>query len=45
MQVGHHMHHLSIDSTGHGIDFYALGIQISGFGTLMGGINFLVTHH
>jgi len=34
---------LSIHSTGHGIDYYALGIQISGFGTLMGGINFLVT--
>ncbi|WP_198661566.1 cytochrome c oxidase subunit I [Exiguobacterium flavidum] len=26
-----------------GVDFYALGLQISGFGTLMGGINFLVT--
>ncbi|MBU8877682.1 cytochrome c oxidase subunit I [Bacillus sp. FJAT-29790] len=34
---------LSIASKGHGIDFYALGLQISGFGTLMGGINFLVT--
>ncbi|MEK3887098.1 cytochrome c oxidase subunit I [Bacillus sp. FSL K6-3431] len=34
---------LSIASPGHGIDYYALGIQISGFGTLMGGINFLVT--
>lgn len=34
---------LSLDSPGHGIDFYALGLQISGFGTLMGGINFLVT--
>lgn len=34
---------LSLDSPGHGIDFYTLGIQISGFGTLMGGINFLVT--
>jgi cytochrome c oxidase subunit 1 len=26
-----------------GVDFYSLGLQISGFGTLMGGINFLVT--
>lgn len=34
---------LSLDSPGHGIDFYTLGIQISGFGTLIGGINFLVT--
>ncbi|HLU23381.1 cytochrome c oxidase subunit I [Lederbergia graminis] len=34
---------LALNSTTHGIDYYALGIQISGFGTLMGGINFLVT--
>lgn len=34
---------LSLESPGHGIDFYVLGLQISGFGTLMGGINFLVT--
>lgn len=34
---------LSLASKGHGIDFYALGLQISGAGTLMGGINFLVT--
>ena len=34
---------LSLASPTHGIDFYALGIQIAGFGTLMGGINFLVT--
>ncbi|MDQ0215203.1 cytochrome c oxidase subunit 1 [Oikeobacillus pervagus] len=34
---------LSLDSPGHGIDFYLLGIQVSGFGTLIGGINFLVT--
>jgi cytochrome c oxidase subunit 1 len=34
---------LSLESPGHGVDFYALGLQISGFGTLMGGINFLVT--
>lgn len=29
--------------TGSGLDFYVLGLQISGFGTLMGAINFLVT--
>jgi len=34
---------LSLASPGHGIDFYALGLQISGIGTLIGGINFLVT--
>jgi len=34
---------LSIASPGHGIDFYAIGLFISGFGTLIGGINFLVT--
>jgi cytochrome c oxidase subunit I len=34
---------LSLESPGHGIDFYALGLQISGAGTLIGGINFLVT--
>ncbi|MBB6454991.1 cytochrome c oxidase subunit 1 [Salirhabdus euzebyi] len=34
---------LSVISPGHGVDFYALGLQISGFGTLMGGINFIVT--
>nr|WP_197969984.1 cytochrome c oxidase subunit I [Mesobacillus harenae] len=34
---------LSIASEGHGVDFYALGLQISGAGTLIGGINFLVT--
>ncbi|WP_318616026.1 cytochrome c oxidase subunit I [Sporosarcina sp. YIM B06819] len=34
---------LSIASEGHGIDFYAIGLQIAGGGTLMGGINFLVT--
>ena len=37
------MHHLSIASEGHGVDFYAIGLQIAGGGTLMGGINFLVT--
>ncbi|MGD7043555.1 cytochrome c oxidase subunit I [Jeotgalibacillus proteolyticus] len=34
---------LSITSEGHGIDFYVLGLQISGAGTLIAGINFLVT--
>ncbi|WP_317889850.1 cytochrome c oxidase subunit I [Sutcliffiella deserti] len=34
---------LSLASPGHGIDFYVLGLQISGIGTLIGGINFLVT--
>lgn len=34
---------LSIASEGHGIDFYAIGLQIAGGGTLMAGINFLVT--
>ncbi len=34
---------LSITSEGHGVDFYAIGLQIAGAGTLMGGINFLVT--
>ncbi len=29
--------------SGHGIDFYVLGLQIAGLGTLIGGINFLVT--
>lgn len=34
---------LSLYSDGHGIDFYVLGLQISGAGTLISGINFLVT--
>nr|WP_162484704.1 cytochrome c oxidase subunit I [Bacillus alveayuensis] len=34
---------LSLESPGHGIDFYVLGLQVSGFGTLISGINFLVT--
>ncbi|MDY0405996.1 cytochrome c oxidase subunit I [Virgibacillus sp. 179-BFC.A HS] len=34
---------LSTTSPGHGVDFYILGLQIAGAGTLMGGINFLVT--
>lgn len=34
-----------VDNTGiyHGLDFYVLGLQIAGLGTLIGGINFLVT--
>ena len=34
---------LSLESPGHGIDFYALGLQISGAGTLIAVINFLAT--
>ncbi|WHY87955.1 cytochrome c oxidase subunit I [Neobacillus novalis] len=34
---------LAIHSKGHGVDFYVLGLQIAGLGTLIGGINFLVT--
>lgn len=34
---------LAMNSETHGVDFYVLGLQISGAGTLMGGINFLVT--
>ncbi|MBO8176389.1 MAG: cytochrome c oxidase subunit I [Bacillus sp. (in: Bacteria)] len=34
---------LSLASPDHGIDFYVLGLQISGAGTLIAGINFLVT--
>ncbi|KSU84945.1 MULTISPECIES: cytochrome c oxidase subunit I [Fictibacillus] len=34
---------LSTTSEGSGVDFYVLGLQISGAGTLVGGINFLVT--
>lgn len=34
---------LAINSPGHGVDFYLLGLQISGFGTLIAGINFLAT--
>lgn len=30
-------------STTHGVDFYTIGLQIAGLGTLIGGINFLVT--
>ncbi|KIL39316.1 quinol oxidase subunit 1 [Gordoniibacillus kamchatkensis] len=31
------------DGKFHGVDFYVLGLQIAGIGTLIGGINFLVT--
>ncbi len=31
------------NSTFHGVDFYVIGLQIAGLGTLIGGINFLVT--
>ncbi|WP_077325947.1 cytochrome c oxidase subunit I [Virgibacillus siamensis] len=34
---------LSTTSPGHGVDFYVIGLQIAGAGTLIGGINFLVT--
>lgn len=34
---------LSILTPGHGIDFYVMGLQLAGAGTLMGGINFIVT--
>jgi len=34
---------LAMESEGHGVDFYAIGLQIAGGGTLIGGINFLVT--
>lgn len=30
-------------SPGHGLDYYVLGLQVSGLGTLIAGINFLVT--
>lgn len=34
---------LTIASKGHGVDFYVIGLQITGIGTLIGGINFLAT--
>ncbi|MDQ0217208.1 cytochrome c oxidase subunit I [Peribacillus cavernae] len=34
---------LAMKSAGHGVDFYILGLQISGLGTLIAGINFLTT--
>jgi cytochrome c oxidase subunit I len=33
----------SPEFSGRGIDFYSIGLQIAGLGTLVGGINFLVT--
>jgi len=33
----------SPEYSGMGVDFYVIGLQISGIGTLIGGINFLVT--
>jgi cytochrome c oxidase subunit I len=33
----------SSEYSGRGIDFYSIGLQIAGLGTLVGGINFLVT--
>lgn len=33
----------SIDTEFMGVDFYVLGLQIAGLGTLIGGINFIVT--
>ncbi|WP_212960481.1 cytochrome c oxidase subunit I [Cohnella xylanilytica] len=30
-------------SSGHGVDYYVLGLQIAGIGTLLGGINFMAT--
>ena len=43
MQDGLPMLHLSMASPGHGIDFYVLDYRYAGAGTLIGGINFLVT--
>lgn len=34
---------LSLQSPGHGVDFYVMGLQLAGAGTLMSGINFIVT--
>ncbi|GEN30314.1 cytochrome c oxidase subunit 1 [Cerasibacillus quisquiliarum] len=34
---------LSTTSPGHGVDYYVMGLQLAGAGTLMSGINFLVT--
>ncbi|WEK56267.1 MAG: cytochrome c oxidase subunit I [Candidatus Cohnella colombiensis] len=30
-------------SDGHGVDYYVIGLQIAGIGTLLGGINFMAT--
>ncbi|WP_372633018.1 cytochrome c oxidase subunit I [Cohnella sp.] len=32
-----------IYNSGHGVDYYVLGLQIAGIGTLLGGINFMAT--
>lgn len=34
---------LAMQSPGHGVDFYVMGLQLAGAGTLMGGINFIAT--
>jgi cytochrome c oxidase subunit 1 len=34
---------LAIVSEGHGVDFYSIGLQLAGAGSLMSGINFLTT--
>lgn len=34
---------LAMASSGHGVDYYILGLQIAGAGTLMTGINFIAT--
>src|SRR5699024_268516 len=34
---------LALQSPGHGLDFYILGLQIAGAGTLKGGITFITT--
>lgn len=34
---------LSLQSPGHGVDFYVMGLQLAGAGTLMSGINFIAT--
>ncbi len=34
---------LVLSAKNHGVDFYILGLQVSGIGTLIAGINFLVT--
>lgn len=34
---------LSLQSPGHGVNYYVMGLQLSGAGTLMSGINFIVT--
>ncbi|MBB6675753.1 cytochrome c oxidase subunit I [Cohnella lubricantis] len=30
-------------ASGHGVDYYVLGLQIAGIGTLLGGVNFMAT--